>query len=111
MLILGVAASLAWIFFFLLLGVGRGLRVLIVAVTAGFLVYAYVVVRIDHSFRVSAIASAPPGFAYSFVDNPNNTNIDLVVSIPEPAMASFFPIIALALLLRRRREELPARAN
>jgi hypothetical protein len=63
MLILGVAASLAWTFFFLLLGVGRGLRVLIVAVTAGFLVYAYVVVRIDHSFRVSAIASVPPVLA------------------------------------------------
>jgi len=35
----------------------------IVAVTAGYLVYAYVVVRIDHSFRVSAIASAPPVLA------------------------------------------------
>jgi hypothetical protein len=64
MLILGVVASLAWVFLFLLLGGGaRGLRVVIVAVTAGYLVYAYVVVRIDHSFRVSAIASAPPVLA------------------------------------------------
>ena len=64
MLILGVAASLTWILFFLLLGRrARGLRVVIVAVTAAFLVYAYVVVRIDHSFRVSAIASAPPVLA------------------------------------------------
>jgi hypothetical protein len=63
MLIIGVAASLAWILFFLLLGVERGLRGVGVAVTAAFLVYAYVVVRIDHSFRVSAIASAAPVLA------------------------------------------------
>jgi hypothetical protein len=60
MLILGVAAALTWIFFFLLLGRGaRGLRVVVAAVTVAYLVYAYVVVRVDHSFRVSAIASAP----------------------------------------------------
>jgi hypothetical protein len=63
MLILGVVASLAWVLFFLLLGGARGLRAVVVAVTAAFLVYAYVVVRIDHSFRVSAIASAPPVLA------------------------------------------------
>ena len=63
MLIIGVAASLAWVFFFLLLGRARGLRGVVVAVTAGFLVYAYVVVRIDYSFRVSAIASAAPVLA------------------------------------------------
>jgi hypothetical protein len=63
MLIVGVAASLTWIFFFLLLGCARGLRVVVVAVTAAFLVYAYVVVRIDHSFRVSAIVSAAPVLA------------------------------------------------
>jgi hypothetical protein len=63
MLILGVVAGLAWVLFFLLLGGARGLRAVVVAVTAGFLVYAYVVVRIDHSFRVSAIASAPPVLA------------------------------------------------
>jgi hypothetical protein len=63
MLIIGVAASLAWILFFLLLGVERGLRGVGVAGTAAFLVYAYVVVRIDHSFRVSAIASAAPVLA------------------------------------------------
>ena len=63
MLIIGVAASLAWIFFFLLLGVGRGLRAVVVAVATVFLIYAYVVVRIDHSFRVSAIASALPVLA------------------------------------------------
>jgi uncharacterized protein DUF6962 len=64
MLILGVAASLTWILFFLLLGRGgRGLRVVVAAVTAAFLVYAYVVVGIDHSFRVSAIFSAPPVLA------------------------------------------------
>jgi len=59
MLILGVAAGLAWIFFFLLLGRARGLRVVVAAVAAAFLIYAFVVVRVDHSFRVSAIASAP----------------------------------------------------
>ena len=59
MLILGVAAALTWIFFILLLGGARGLRAVVPAVAAAFLVYAYVVVRIDHSFRVSAIASAP----------------------------------------------------
>jgi hypothetical protein len=65
MLILGVVASLAWVFFFLLLGGGspRGLRAVIAAVTAAFLAYAYVVVRIDHSFRVSAIFSAAPVLA------------------------------------------------
>ena len=63
MLIIGVAASLAWILFFLLLGVERGLRGVVVAVTAAFLVYAYVVVHIDYSFRVSAIASAAPVLA------------------------------------------------
>jgi hypothetical protein len=63
MLILGVAASLAWIFFFLLLGGARGLRRVVLPVAAAFLIYAYVVVRIDHSFRVSAIASAPPVLA------------------------------------------------
>ena len=63
MLIIGVAASLAWVFFFLLLGRARGLRGVVVAVMAGFLVYAYVVVRIDYSFRVSAIASAAPVLA------------------------------------------------
>jgi hypothetical protein len=62
MLILGVAASLTWIFFFLVLsggGRGPGLRVVVAVVTAAFLVYAYVVVRVDHSYRISAIASAP----------------------------------------------------
>jgi hypothetical protein len=63
MLMVGVAASLAWIFFFLLLGGARGLRIVVVAVTAAFLAYAYVVVRIDHRFRVSAIASAAPVLA------------------------------------------------
>ncbi|HEU0107385.1 MAG TPA: hypothetical protein VFT38_14500 [Vicinamibacteria bacterium] len=63
MLVVGVAASLAWIFFFLLLGGARGLRIVVAAVTAAFLAYAYVVVRIDHSFRVSAIASAAPVLA------------------------------------------------
>ncbi len=63
MLILGVAASLAWILFFVLLGGARGLRGVVVAVGGAFLVYAYVVVRIDPSFRVSAIASAAPVLA------------------------------------------------
>jgi uncharacterized protein DUF6962 len=63
MLILGLAACLTWIFFFLLLGGARRLRAVVVAVTAAFLVYAYVVVRIDHSFRVSAIVSAAPVLA------------------------------------------------
>jgi hypothetical protein len=63
MLVLGVAASLAWVFFFLLLGRARGLRVVVVAVAAAFLIYAYVVLCVDHSFRVSAIASTPPVLA------------------------------------------------
>src|SRR5262249_59918602 len=59
MLVLGLAASLAWILFFVLAGV-RQLPVAAPLVAAAFLAYAYVVLRIDHSFRVSAIFSAPP---------------------------------------------------
>ena len=96
-------------------GLTLGGGILNIISLTGFGVGQYALLDYVTSFTGSAsnlaIASAPPGFVYSFVDNPNNTSIDLVVSIPEPAMASFFPIIALALLLRRRREELPARAN
>jgi hypothetical protein len=62
MLILGVAAGLAWILFFLLCG-ARDLRIPVPLVAAAFLIYAYVVLRVDHTFRVSALFSAPPVLA------------------------------------------------
>ena len=62
MLILGAAASLAWIFFLLLCGF-REPRFAVPPVALAFLVYAYVVLRVDHSFRVSAIFSVPPVLA------------------------------------------------
>jgi hypothetical protein len=58
MLILGLAAALTWILFFMLCR-ARDLRWVIPPVAAAWVVYAYVVVRIDHSFRVSAIFSTP----------------------------------------------------
>jgi uncharacterized protein DUF6962 len=62
MLILGVAASLAWIFFLLLCGF-RDPRLMVPPVAVAFLVYAYVVLRVDHRFRVSALFSVPPVLA------------------------------------------------
>jgi len=62
MLILGLAASLAWILFLLLCG-ARNRRLMVPPVAAAFLAYAYVLLRVNHSFRVSAIFSAPPVLA------------------------------------------------
>ena len=62
MLLLGLAAGLAWILFFVLSGV-RDPRKMVPPVAAALLAYAYVVLRVDHSFRVSAIFSTPPVLA------------------------------------------------
>ena len=48
-----------------------------------------------------SIGTAPPGFIYSFTDNPTNTSIDLVVSVPEPV--NLFVLAAIPLFRRRRR--------
>ena len=63
LLLLGVGASLAWIFFALLAAGEKSLRVALPLAAILFAGYAFVVLRIDQSFRVSAIFSAPPVLA------------------------------------------------
>jgi hypothetical protein len=62
MLVLGVAASLTWAFFLLLVGF-RSVRGILAPVTALFTLYAWVVLFVDHSFRTNAIFAAPPVLA------------------------------------------------
>ncbi len=48
-----------------------------------------------------SIGSAPPGFAYSFVNNTTNTSIDLMVALPEPS--SLVMVAGFGALCYRRR--------
>ncbi len=59
MLVLGLAASLTWVLFALLCS-PRLLRPVLGLAAALFAAYAFVVLRVDHRFLVSAIYSTPP---------------------------------------------------
>jgi fibronectin-binding autotransporter adhesin len=72
---------------------------------AGFGSGEYQLLDYTNSFTGSAanltLGSVPPGFMYSFIDNPAATSIDVVVTVPEPT--GLLSFLALAPLLRRRR--------
>jgi fibronectin-binding autotransporter adhesin len=72
---------------------------------SGFGVGTYPLLDYTTSFSGSAsnltIGSAPSGFAYSIVDHPGTTSIDLVVAVPEPA--GLIGLGSLVWLLRRAR--------
>jgi hypothetical protein len=59
MLLLGLAASLTWAVFLLLSGV-RSARRILPPVAALFVLYACVVLFVDHRYRTNAIFAAPP---------------------------------------------------
>jgi hypothetical protein len=59
MLLLGLAASLTWAVFLLLCGV-RSARRILPPVAALFVLYACVVLFVDHRYRTNAIFAAPP---------------------------------------------------
>lgn len=62
MLLLGLAASLTWAVFLRLCGV-RSVRRILPPVAALFVLYACVVLFVDHRYRTSAIFTAPPVLA------------------------------------------------
>jgi hypothetical protein len=62
MLLLGLAASLTWALFFLLCG-ARSFRRMLPPVAALFVLYACVVLFVDHRYRTNAIFAAPPVLA------------------------------------------------
>jgi autotransporter-associated beta strand protein len=66
-----------------------GLATVNIAAFTGFGAGQYPLLDYTGSFTGSptnlSIGAAPPGYAYSFINNAANTSIDLVVAIPEPA--------------------------
>jgi fibronectin-binding autotransporter adhesin len=76
-----------------------------IAPVAGFGIGEYPLLDYATAFTGSAanltLGSAPPGFVYSFIDNPATTSIDLVVALPEPT--GLLSVWALVPLLARRR--------
>jgi hypothetical protein len=79
-----------------------GLATVNITALAGFGAGRYPLLDYTGSFAGSPtnlrIGTAPAGYAYSFVNNPANTSIDLVVAIPEPSSLSIALLVCLGSL-------------
>jgi autotransporter-associated beta strand protein len=78
---------------------------------SGFDIGQYPLLDYTGSFTGTAtkltIGSAPSGYIYSFVDNPTNTSIDLVVAVPEPSGLLILLCLGATAFLQHRHRDRP----